>query len=148
MISIAPDEGSQILLMPLRKDQMKIEGRFLPAPSVENLVHYQEPHLVSEFQPFRRGRIVGGADRVASHLLQHLELPLGSAKLECRTQGAEVMMSIDAFDLDMLAVDVEPIWLKANGTNPKSRLVTVDWLSVLRDGCYGYIAVWLLLRRG
>ena len=52
-------------------------------------------------------------DRVAAHLPEYLKLTFGSADVECSTQSAQIMVLIDAFDLDMFTIDVDTrIWIK------------------------------------
>ena len=105
MVAVPADERAQVLLVPVREDEVEVERRLLPHPDVEGLVHDQEAHPVGQLEQLRRGRIVARADGVAAHLPQHLQLALGRARVERRAERAEVVVVVDALELDALAVD-------------------------------------------
>jgi hypothetical protein len=46
------------------------------------------------------------ADRVATHFPEYFELTLGSAGIESRPQGTEVVVLVDAFNFYELTIDI------------------------------------------
>ena len=48
-----------------------------------------------------------GAKCVATHVREHLQLPLHRAVIEGRAERAQIVVQADAADLDRLAVEVE-----------------------------------------
>ena len=88
---------------------MKIQRRLLPDPHVKRLVHDHQAHFIGQLHQLRRRGIVTGANGIAAHLLEHFELPLQGAEIQCRTQRPQIMMIAHAVDGDVLAVDEEPL---------------------------------------
>ena len=80
MIAVAAQQRAQVLLVPVGEEQVEVERRLLPLPEVERFVHHEKAHPVGQLEQLGRGRIVAGADGVAAHLPQRLELPLERAR--------------------------------------------------------------------
>lgn len=102
MVSIAADHRPQVLLVPVREDQVEVERGLATVPDVERLIHHEKAHPVDELEQFGRRGIVRHADGVRPHVTQDLELPLGRARVECRAERAKVVVLIDAVDDDPL----------------------------------------------
>src|ERR1035438_3977381 len=87
MVAVAANHGAQILLGPVREDQVEIKRGLRALPAVEDLLHDQKAHAIGKFEKLRCGRIMGCADRVATHLAQNGQLPLGCPKVESRARS-------------------------------------------------------------
>ncbi len=104
------------------------------APGVEGFIEDHEAHLVGEFEKFRCRRVVAGTDGIASHVAEHLQLPLQGADVDGGAQRAEVVMIADAIELEMLAVDEEAgVGVILEGADAERGFIGVDDLAVLRD---------------
>ena len=75
MIAVAAEFRAPVLLVPVVEQQMIIVLRLAVFPAVERFVHHHHAQAVAQIEQFRRGRIVAGADGVAAHFLQDLNLP-------------------------------------------------------------------------
>ena len=78
-------------------------------PFVERLEHHHEAHLVAELHQLGRGHIVGGADRVAPHVLKQRQLAAESSHIDGGTQRAEVVMVAHTLKFAVLAVEEEAL---------------------------------------
>jgi hypothetical protein len=116
-------------------------------PHVEDFVEDQDSHSIRQFEQLRSRRIVGGANGIGAHLLQHLELALRRAVVECRAERSEIVMIVHAIERNALLVDEDPLArVEPHGANAESRFVTIDDPVSLRKRGDGHIAVWGLLR--
>src|SRR5262245_64280784 len=111
MIAVALNKRPDVLLVPVRKNEMKVELRFSLEPGIKNFIQHEESHSVGQLQQFWRRRIVGGADGIAAHLAQEVQLTLRRALIERRSERAEIMMIVDTLKADTLAVDIQSIRL-------------------------------------
>src|SRR5690606_28213058 len=67
MIPVSTDKGSDILFMPVWKDQVKIQGCFLSFPNIKYFIHNQKTHSISKIKKFACRRVMCHAYGVASH---------------------------------------------------------------------------------
>ena len=109
MIAVAAQLRAPVLLVPVVEEQMIIVRPLAALPAIKRLVHHQHAHPVAQIEQFRRGRIVAGADGVAAHLLQNLNLPLQRAGVDGRAERAQVVMVANAVESDALAVQQETV---------------------------------------
>ena len=117
-------------------------GRLVLAPGVERFIQDQEAHLVGEVEQFGRGRIVAGADGVAAHVAEHLELPLQGADIDGGAQGAEIVVVADAVEFEVLAVDEEAgVGVVLDGADAEGGFVGIDDGAVLGDGGDGDVTI-------
>jgi len=78
-------------------------------PAVEQFVHDQEPYAVAEVKKLGGDGIVGGAQGVAADLLEQFQAPFPGPQGNGRTQAAGIVMEADAFQLEVLAVEPNPV---------------------------------------
>src|SRR5215831_16816054 len=74
MISVPSYKSPDIRLMPVRKDQMKVQGSLFSVPAIKYFIYYKKAHAISQVQQFRCWWIMRQADRIASHIAQDLQL--------------------------------------------------------------------------
>jgi len=82
---------------------------FRDVPFVEILEHHHEAHLVAEFDELLGRHVVGCADGVASHVLEHCELSAESGLVDGCSKRTEVMVQADSAELARLAVEEESL---------------------------------------
>src|SRR4051812_3210602 len=104
MIAVAADERAQILLVPIGEEQVIITGAFGLAPHIESLVHDDETHTVAQVQKLGRGRVMAGANGVATDGFQQLKLAFPRAQVERGAERAEIVVQADAIDWQTLTV--------------------------------------------
>ena len=85
-----------ILFVPVIEKKMVIIWRLATPPAIEHLVHHKGTPFVSQFEQFRRRRIVARANGVAAHVLQNFKLPLQRAIIKSRAQRAQIVMIANA----------------------------------------------------
>ena len=51
---------------------------------------------------------MGGANRIATHFAQNLELALSGSEIESRSECAEVMVLIDTLNFDEFTINKNP----------------------------------------
>ncbi len=144
VVAITADQGPRILLMPLVEQVIPavVVARLGLTPGVEHLVQDHEAHAVGKVEQFRGRRVVAGAEGIAAHLPQQLELPLEGPHVDRRAQGAQVVMIADAVELEMLAVDQQPlVGVVLHGTHAEGGLVGIDHVAVLHERGHGHIAM-------
>ena len=146
MIAVAVDHVADIALRPLVEIFAVAVGHLGPAPHVERLIHDHEAHAVAVFQKLGRGRIVAGADGVHTGGFHDLQLALGGAAVDGRSQRAEVVMVADALDLDVPPVQEEALLLvEDNGANAERCAVAVhDFLVDVQDFAHQRVHVRML----
>src|SRR4051812_12234612 len=112
-MAIASNECTQVLFVPVRVEQVIVERRLLARPLIERLVHDEESHLVGQVQQLGRWRVVAGADGVASHFGEQLELPLQRADVDRGAKRAEIVVVAYPIQLDVFAVEKESaVWIE------------------------------------
>src|SRR5882757_7220146 len=82
-------------------------GGFIPL--VEALVPDNDPHSIAQVEQFRRWRIMASANRIDAHIAHDLELPFHRPRIESGAKCSEIMMQIDAVQLQAPAVQVESV---------------------------------------
>ena len=117
VVAVAEDGIARIGLPPLPEVAVvTLFGIWLTdGPAIERLVHDEKAHAVAEVEELGRGRIVGGADGVATDLLEAFEAAFPDAQGHSRTHSAAIVVEADTFDLHVLAIEVET----GSGVEPK-----------------------------
>src|SRR5690349_1539581 len=95
--------------MPVRIDEMVVVGRLSLGPTVEGLVQDHQAHGVGQVEEFWRRRVMRRPESVGAHLLQGLELTLGSPIVDSGADGALVMVIASSLNVDVLAVDQQAL---------------------------------------
>src|ERR1700722_15010047 len=89
-----------------------------------------------------------GADGVASHVREHLQLPLQRAVIQRRAQRPQIMMIANTIEQHVLAIDEKSrIRVEPDRPNPKRRVINIQNLIPLRYRRFRYVAIRLLLWR-
>jgi len=70
MVTVTKHHRFNILPVPFIKIKTVIEFSLLHFPDIKRLIHNDESHPVTQVKQLRCRGIMGGADAVASHLLQ------------------------------------------------------------------------------
>ena len=109
MIAVAADQGAQVFVMPFREQQMIVISLFAPDPAVKRLIHHHHPQAVAEIQQLRGGRVVAGANGVAPHFLEQLDLALQCANIQSGSQSAEIMVIANAIQRHARAIEKKAI---------------------------------------
>ena len=142
MIAVAAEFRAPVLFVPVVEQQVIIVLRLAAFPAVERFVHHHHAQAVAQIEQFRRGRIVAGADGVAAHFLQDLNLPLQRAGVDGRAERAEVVMVANAVERHALAVQQKSVVRRElDGADAERRFVAVHQFAVLFDGGDGDIAL-------
>ena len=85
MIAIPTQHRAQVLLVPVGKDQMKVERSLLALPRVEHFVHHQNAHSIGELQqlghsvrllPADAWPVYTGSNHDAGRLATRLQEPI------------------------------------------------------------------------
>ena len=109
MVAVPADQGAEIRLMPVGKEQVIVVPLLAGLPAIKRFVHHDHAQTVTHLQQFGRGRIMAGADGIAAHLLQNLNLPFQGPRADRRTQRPEVMMIADPIQRHALAVQQKTV---------------------------------------
>ena len=80
-----------------------------PGPFVEDFVPDEEAKLVAEFEELFGAGVMGEADGVDAHFHHDFELAAGGAGVEGAADGAEVVVEVDAVELDAAPVEMEAV---------------------------------------
>src|SRR5258705_10983116 len=104
MISVTTNLRAQVLLVPIIKQKVVVVLLFASTPCIERFIHYHDAHAVTEFEQFRRWRIMAGTDRVYTHLLENLDLSFQCANIERRAERTKIVMITYALQIDVFAV--------------------------------------------
>ena len=103
-------------------------------PGVEELVHDENAHPIAQIEEVWAGRIVGRADGVHSDLLELGNPPLHGPRRRAEPEPVVVLMQADAFELVILAIDVQPRRAVVHQTpDPERGDVIVDRLAAHLD---------------
>ena len=78
-------------------------------PAVEDFLVHEHALLLADLDEGAGGRIVRGADGVATHLLEDAHLALDGGAGVHGAEGALVVVHADAMDLEVLTVEVEAV---------------------------------------
>ncbi len=111
VIAIAIDHGDQVRLAPLVVEPAVTIFFLGQLPLVEGFVHDEKSHLIAQVEKLRRGRIMRGAQRVASHALQKLQLPLVTPAQGNGAETPEIGVIANTLDLHVLAVEKKALVL-------------------------------------
>ena len=109
MITVALDEIRQIFLMPFIEETGIIAIRFLAAPHIETLVHYEDAHRIAHIQEFWCRRIMTASDSVHAHIAKDDKLAMHRIFINGSTQATEIMMLTDTINLEILAIEEEAL---------------------------------------
>src|SRR5208283_4090798 len=143
MVPLALDHRLQVLGVPLVEESAVVAASLALLPAVEGLDHHDEPHSIGQVEQFGRGRVVRGPQRVATHLLEDFELPLQRAKVQRRTERAEIMMVARAIQRNSAAIELETVArCELDRAEAKGLVVAIDDLLALPDGGSCEVAVW------
>ena len=91
---------------------------------------------------------MAGANGVASHVHQHLQLTLQRAAVDGGAQRAQIMMVADAIELEMLAVDEEAIGIELQRADSKTASSASTTLFHVLHRRQGHVTVRLLCGAG
>ena len=105
-VSLRPDHAVAAVLV---EESVVSVLTFGDVPFVEILQHHHEAHLVAELDELLGRHVVGCADGVASHVLEHCELPAESCLVDGCSKRAEVVVQADSAELARLAVEEESL---------------------------------------
>ena len=105
-VSFGPDPSVSAVLV---EESVVAVLAFCYVPLVEVLEHYHKAHFVAELDEFFCRHVVGGADRVAAHILQDGELAADGRLVDCCSKGTEVVMEADSAELPVLSVEEEAL---------------------------------------
>ena len=97
----------QIAFVPFIPVEVIVKLRLLFLPDIEGFIHYDETHLVRQFQQLGRRWIVRGSNAIDTHRLQHLELALKAARVYGGAECTQVVVITNAANLYRLAVKEE-----------------------------------------
>ena len=122
MVAVGQHEVLDILLPPLLEETGVAVLALGVDPHVEALGHHHHTEGVAEVHLHLRGHVVRGADGVAAHVLQGLDLADEGTLVDGGTQRAEVVMQTDAFYLTCHTVQLETILLGALQRTDAERL--------------------------
>src|SRR5258708_9579710 len=115
---------------------------FTEPPAVEGLVHDEHAHAIAEFEQLRCGRVVAGANGIAAHFLENLDLPLECAYVDRGAERSLVVVETHALKKNVLTVEQQTaIWIDDDRTNTEGCFDDVDGFSLLVDGGDGEIAL-------
>ena len=105
-------------------------------------IHHQQAHAVGEFEQFRRGRIVAGADGIHAHRLHDFQLPLQGTAIDGGAQRSQVVVHADAVEAVRMAVEQEALVLaELDGAYAERGHVTVALPGAFADGAGGAVEV-------
>ena len=95
--------------MPFIEETGIIAIRFLAAPHVETLVHYEDAHRIAHVQEFWCRRIMTASDSVHAHIAKDGKLTVHRILIDSSTQATEIMMLTDTIYLEILAIEEETL---------------------------------------
>ena len=107
MIAIAEDALAQVGVGPFLEKEMIVMFVFALGPAVEEFVHDQKAHAVTEIEKLRCGRIVGGADGIHAEVFQDGEAAFPDIQGNRGTDRAAVVMEADTFEFEILSIQPE-----------------------------------------
>ena len=130
VVPVPSHERAHVLLMPVGKDQVKIQRRLFLQPDIEGLVQDEKTHPVRQLQQLRRRRVVTHPQRIAAHFPQHFQLALRRPDIERGAERAEIVMIVGSFDGDPFTVHIDSVvWIESDGSNPENSFIGVGQLS-------------------
>ena len=109
VVAILAKHVHHVLLRPLVEEAVVTVLTLGDIPFVERLEHHHEAHLVAELHQLGRGHIVGGADGVATHVLEQRQLAAEGSHIDGSTQRTKVVMVAHALELAVLSVEEEAL---------------------------------------
>src|SRR3954471_19882060 len=93
-----------------------------------------------------RGGVGAGADGMASHFGEQLELPLQRADVDRGAKRAEIVVVAYPIQLDVFAVEKESaVWIEPDRTDAESRVVHIDHVRALPHRRHRHVPVWSLM---
>ena len=97
-------------------------------PFIKALVPDDDPHSIAQVEKFGRWRIVAGANRVDAHIAHDLELPFHCPRIEGGAKGSQIMMQIDAVQLQPPAVQVKSVvGREFTSADAERRALGIEW---------------------
>ena len=109
MVAVTVDHGFKVLLGPVVEQEGVAVGLLRDGPGVRQLVHHDESHAVAEVEQFGGRGIVGGADGVAAHFLEHLEASLPCRVVPDCSEGSGVVVETHSLEECLDSVNVYPV---------------------------------------
>ena len=96
-------------------------------PAIEHLVHHQKAQAVAQIEELRGGRIMGGANCVATDLLKEFQPAFPRPEGNGRTQAAGIVMEADAFDTNVFTVEEQTlVGVEADAADAERGLGFID----------------------
>ncbi len=85
---------------------------------------------------------MAGANGITAHLLEHLDLALEGAKVDCGAQRAQVVMIADTVEFDVLAIyEQARIRVVFERADPEGSLVGIHERAIVGDSSDGHVTV-------
>ena len=110
--------------------------------ALKRLQHEHQAHGVAQFHEFGSRHIVGSAHGISAHILEHAELAGYGLPVDCRSEGAEVMVEAHALELAFLPVEIEAVpFTQFYGAYAEGSGVGIESASVALHACHGLIHV-------
>ena len=126
VVAVAADEVREVRLPPVVEVAgVGIGSALADRPHVERLVQHEKTEPVAGVQHLDARRVVRCAHGVRAHLLQELQLALERACVGGRAERAGVRMLADAAQLQVAAVEEQPL-LRAERDRPHAEGLAVD----------------------
>src|SRR3954467_9667733 len=100
------------------------------SPTVEQFVHHDEAHAVTQIQKLLRGRIMCGANGIDAKLFESFEATLPRAQRDSRAESTGVRVQADAFELEIFSVEPEAcVGVEMKFADTKSKCLVVKRLA-------------------
>ena len=109
MVAVTADHVDDILCSVFAVVFRVTVGDLRKVPFVKEFVHDHKTEFVTKGEQFRRRRIVAGTDGVHAHFAHETELTAESRNVDRRTERTEVVVVADPVELDVTAVEEEPV---------------------------------------
>ena len=127
--------------MPLRKIAGIIVGRFLFAPHVEGFILNNETHLVAQLKQLGCRWIVRGANGVAAHCLQNLQLTLQCPRVDGSTHSTQIVVVTYAQNFGRFAIQEKTFFgIKFKRSNAEICFILIDDLPVFAQFADGFVS--------
>ena len=115
-------------------------------PTIECLFNDQQSQLITYTDKILIRRIMACANRVYTHILHVLELPIHRICICGRTQCTLVMMQAHTIEFYILSIEMKTLRIKGIITETEGSFFTVDNRVILLDFCLYRIQIWTIHR--
>ena len=135
MVAVAAVFCAQIFLVPVLPEQAVVVLRLAMFPAIEGFVHDQNPHTIAEVKQLRSGHVMACPQSVHPHFLENLELALGGAKVESRSECSQILMVANPIEPHAFSIEKKSfVGNKFEAADSKRRLVAIYYLAIGFDG--------------